>query len=343
MVFGLTYIGSLIYVANLVEAARYVRVPLLNREAQPDPAPLVIVLRWLLYGIIALTFFTGLLVLQTALIGDTMGTSVSVASGLIVFIIALMMCALSYQIVVSENVRQWFERVIAPQGTYNPNSSVHNAAFILMLSMIVWTLVSFVLQGGISGMAEDLAASSIEAGDLLFQAVLQVVVALLGVGLAIRRDWLVTAERLGLRLPNRDDLVWGVGLGIACIVMMLTLNAIWVMLTSPEIIAEQTAATSQMNQMFATLPMAFTLAITAAIGEEIWVRGALQPIFGIVLTSVFFVVLHTQVTLTPGTLVIFLVSLVFGWLRQRHSTTAAIIAHFTFNFIPLALLSIVPL
>jgi membrane protease YdiL (CAAX protease family) len=124
------------------------------------------------------------------------------------------------------------------------------------------------------------------------------------------------------------------------ILLMAIFGAVWERLTSPEQLAEQTAAADQISQAFATLPLAFVMAASAALGEEIWIRGALQPVFGILISSLFFVVLHTQYTLTPATLVVLVLSFGLGWLRQRQSTTAAIIAHFVFNFFPLALVSL---
>jgi len=55
------------------------------------------------------------------------------------------------------------------------------------------------------------------------------------------------------------------------------------------------------------------------------------------LTSLFFALVHMQYTLTPATLIIFVVAVGLGILRRRQSTTAAIIAHFVYNFVQLAL------
>jgi membrane protease YdiL (CAAX protease family) len=110
---------------------------------------------------------------------------------------------------------------------------------------------------------------------------------------------------------------------------------------SPEQFAEQTSAANRISQQFDTLPLAFALSASAAIGEEILFRGALQPIFGWIPTSIFFALLHIQYTLTPAALIIFVVSLGLGWVRIRQSTTAAIIAHFLYNFVPLVLQVIV--
>jgi uncharacterized protein len=105
-----------------------------------------------------------------------------------------------------------------------------------------------------------------------------------------------------------------------------------------EQIEAQSRAAESLAQAFATLPLAFILSSSAAIGEEIFYRGALQPVFGNLVTSVFFAVMHTQVLLTPGVVLIFIVSYVLGVLRARQSTTAAIIAHFVYNFVQLLLL-----
>ena len=91
-----------------------------------------------------------------------------------------------------------------------------------------------------------------------------------------------------------------------------------------------------------TLGLAFLLAATAAVGEEIAFRGALQPVFGFWPTAILFALTHMQYTLTPAALIIFGVAIVFGWIRQRFSTTMAIFTHFFYNFIPLALTVALP-
>jgi hypothetical protein len=62
-------------------------------------------------------------------------------------------------------------------------------------------------------------------------------------------------------------------------------------------------------------------------------RGALQPVFGILGTSIVFAVSHTQYGLTPATLTVFLLSLVLGVIRQRSNTTVAIFVHAGYNFL----------
>lgn len=80
------------------------------------------------------------------------------------------------------------------------------------------------------------------------------------------------------------------------------------------------------------------MSLQASIGEEIFFRGALQPIFGSVLTALLFAVTHTQYAFTFTWVMVFLHGLCFAWLRRRYSTTAAIIAHAMYNFMPVVLI-----
>jgi membrane protease YdiL (CAAX protease family) len=133
------------------------------------------------------------------------------------------------------------------------------------------------------------------------------------------------------------DLRAGVTTAIVLYILVFIVSALWVGLVSPEQFQEQTAASEQIAAAFSTLPLAFFLAITVALGEEILFRGAIQPVFGLWMTSIYFALLHTQYTLTPASLTIVVVALGLGWLRHRYSTTAAIVGHFVYNFVLLAL------
>ena len=155
--------------------------------------------------------------------------------------------------------------------------------------------------------------------------------------MAIRRSWLQSLSRLGLRLPTRGDMTSGIGVGILLYLLLLVMAVIWEALVPADQIQQQSAAAEQLAQSFNTLPLAFALSLSAAVGEEILFRGAIQPILGLFWTSLLFALVHVQYSLTPATVIIFVVALGLGLLRQRQSTSASIIAHFTYNFIQLAL------
>jgi membrane protease YdiL (CAAX protease family) len=72
---------------------------------------------------------------------------------------------------------------------------------------------------------------------------------------------------------------------------------------------------------------------TAAIGEELFFRGAYQPRFGVVFTALFFALFHTQYGFSIATLIVFVLGLVIGLVRQRGSPIIiCILIHFLYNF-----------
>jgi membrane protease YdiL (CAAX protease family) len=233
-------------------------------------------------------------------------------------------------------------RVSGEQGLYDPRSGVHNTAVILALALLSNTVGSFVLGGGLSGLAQELQTSGISAVETLLAATLQIAIAFFGVGLAIRRALAGSLQRLGLRPPTRQDVTWGIRIGIALYVVRVMFVLVWQQYTSAEQLDEQLRASQELARTFDTLPLALVASLSAALGEEIFVRGALQPVFGLLATSAFFALLHTQYLITPGLVLIFLISLGLGWLRLRQSTTAAIIAHFVYNFVQFVLLLLLP-
>jgi membrane protease YdiL (CAAX protease family) len=78
---------------------------------------------------------------------------------------------------------------------------------------------------------------------------------------------------------------------------------------------------------------AIILGLSAGIGEEVLFRGALQPRFGIALTTMLWVLLHTQYELTWIMLGLALMGILLGWIRNRYGTVAAIITHATYNIL----------
>ena len=103
----------------------------------------------------------------------------------------------------------------------------------------------------------------------------------------------------------------------------------------------QNDAANELAVQFSTVSLALLLATFSSIGEEVLFRGALQPIFGNVMVSALFALIHTQLLFTPGMVFIFVVSYILGRVRERYSTSASIIAHFVYNFVQLFLLILV--
>ncbi len=321
---GLTYVSFTIYLAN-------------HEQITGERGG---VLRWLLYGVALLTFMYGLFILQVPMLpvpsGVQMPTVDPVAAG-VNFVFTALLCLLSVRIIAASALRERIRRILPASATYNPNSPVHTTAWVLTLAFVCITIGNFVVSGGLSGLAQNLQSNGVGLGDILFEDVLWVFAAALGIGLFLRRSGTQSLERLGLRFPTRADILAGLTVGILLLGFVIIVGTLWALLVSPQELQQQTAASDQLALAFNTLPMSLLLSIIVSIGEEIFFRGALQPVFGIWLTSLLFAVVHTQYTLTPATLIIFVTSMALGWLRSRYSTSASIIGHFVYNFVQLAL------
>ena len=80
------------------------------------------------------------------------------------------------------------------------------------------------------------------------------------------------------------------------------------------------------------------LSVAAGVGEEIFFRGVLQPIFGIVITAIFFVAIHGYFSLKNKRINIFAILLtgficVLGWGSKDISLLVAMCAHFAYDLV----------
>jgi uncharacterized protein len=332
----LIYLGVTIYAANQVQSGLW--------------AP--IVLRVLLYAAIGMMFLLALFPLQIALISDsgiplaeTTGNEViipeiSLLTALATGLIGLLIASFNIAFVNSPTVRTRVAGLLnrSAYTYFDADSPVHQTAWLLCSLVAFGVVFLFIVSGGISAVAESVAIEGFNAFDTIVTALLELIAAALGVGYALRRDGVQTLQRLGLRLPTREDISRGTLLGIALIFAQIVFIQLIQGVLSPESFEEQSEAAQQITLAVSSLPIVLILSICAAIGEETLIRGALQPVLGIIVSGVFFTLLHSQYLGTPFMLLIFGVSVAFAWLRQRYSTTASIIAHFTYNFVPLFLL-----
>ena len=159
-----------------------------------------------------------------------------------------------------------------------------------------------------------------------------VILALASVGFLVRRDLRSTLDRLGItRLGTRDLLLIALGVPV---LFGLNLAGEWgqhhwfpALADSDSRINHALAGALDKRAMIA-------LALTAGIGEEITMRGALQPKLGLVLTSLFFAALHVQYS-WYGMGLIFALGMVLGVIRKRSNTTTAMIVHAIYDLLAL--------
>jgi membrane protease YdiL (CAAX protease family) len=171
---------------------------------------------------------------------------------------------------------------------------------------------------------KDSAQPLADTSALVTQLLGEVAVALAGVGWLARRRWPETAERLGLGAVRPSH----AGIILAGIVAAVAINAGMEALQKvalPELWRQDQEVTAMIATKMAVWT-ALVLGLSAGLGEEIVLRGALQPRLGVVLTSVVFACGHVQYSWF-GMLTIALLGIMLGLVRLRTNTTVAIIVH----------------
>ena len=223
------------------------------------------------------------------------------------------------------------------QPKYDYGNPLHRAAALLVLAQMAWSSGQLLSPPGESVRNSFPAELNSILFNLLAAAMLYVAISLLGTGWTIRRDLHGILRRLGLRPPTRRDWLAGLAAGILIFTLMtLAASAL------PSRAGDGSEARLLFDIAKRSLPAALLVAILSSTGEEILFRGALQPVFGLTVTSLLFALVHVQYGLSFELLILFFVSLGFGLARKRYSTTAAIVCHATYNFAPFLLYRLLP-
>ncbi len=218
--------------------------------------------------------------------------------------------------------------------------SAPNYVHAVALSLSVFVLTNlFVTLGfnlenltGIISMegVADAAENSDLLGAIWGQNIGFFLMSLIGVGWLTRRSWGETSERLKLEVPYFMELLIGFGCGIVAVIVI---SAVGYVVEEIGWGNNEVDALSEVlyGPFFSSIAGVLTVALAAAWGEETLFRGALQPRFGRILTAIIFALVHSNYGISFVTVMIFLLGIVLGYLRDRYNTTTAMITHATFN------------
>jgi membrane protease YdiL (CAAX protease family) len=228
-------------------------------------------------------------------------------------------------------VRRLLARVIP----IDADDAVHAVA--LSLSMLIVLNLMVTLGVGLNNITTELAEDgSTDDGlttivGLWVQQVMMAVTAAVGVGWLTRRHWTSALKRLGVVIPSgRQALIgFGVGLGLVPLVVLMEWLATLVGVRADPDVERLTE--ELLGALFESPWGIITLGLAAALGEEPLFRGAAQPRFGLVLTSLLFALLHSQYGITLSTAIVFVLGMVLGLVRIRHNTSTAMITHAVYN------------
>jgi membrane protease YdiL (CAAX protease family) len=217
----------------------------------------------------------------------------------------------------------------------DPDNPVHVLALTLSSLVLVNLLVTLGI--GLGNLAEQLAsqdnsnASGVVLISLWAQQIFTALLACLGVGWMTRRSGSETLQRLGLVVPSLRQVGLGIGLGLLLIPSVIIIEAISNLfgLSANTDVAD--LSEQLLGPLFQSPFGIFTVGAAAAIGEETLLRGALQPRFGLLLTTVLFALLHSNYGISLSTLIVLVLGYVLGVVRMRTNTTTAMIVHAVYN------------
>jgi membrane protease YdiL (CAAX protease family) len=220
-----------------------------------------------------------------------------------------------------------------------PISCVHTTALAFAVYFVGLTLAQMAFIGDLSKLTSVEVRQS--ALDMVATTLPLALMALVGVGFLTRRDFRATLERLGLRWMTARQ--WGLVMLVILLFLAFDYTVLWVWQqlwpASHALVSDIT--TNLFSDLVGPLA-ALAVSLSAGIGEEVLFRGALQPRFGLVLTSLLFAVGHAHYGLSPAMVEVFIVSLVLGLVRLRTNTTTCLVVHAGYDFLDLLLLPYFP-
>jgi hypothetical protein len=196
---------------------------------------------------------------------------------------------------------------------------------ILLFAYPGWLAAPLLLE-----QVETMRQPLLDMRQMLSSVIGMVVLAFAAVGLWVRRDVPATLRRLGLGPLRPVHALWVV-LGIGFLYALNTGSEA----LQREWFPEQWEHDQRMNQLLAggiTLAGALLLGVSAGVGEELAMRGALQPRLGLTLTSICFAALHVHYSWF-GMATIAVLGAVLGLIRLRTNTTVAILVHSLYDIV----------
>ncbi len=217
-------------------------------------------------------------------------------------------------------------RLFAAVTPMDPASPVDMVGLCLVLAVTGGLIYGIVRS---SGPASDVP--SVGIADLVLQAAAELGVAYAAVGWWFARSLSQATERLGLRLPTRRTWLAAGGFLVAAFVAV-AIGGLIIEVVQPEVADELEPVTDELTADVQNPVGAAVLGLSAGVGEEAIFRGALQPRFGIPLTSMLFALVHApQYGFSLAIFSLFVVGVLLGLERRYFGTTAAILTHAAFN------------
>ncbi|MCL2460731.1 MAG: CPBP family intramembrane metalloprotease [Euryarchaeota archaeon] len=229
----------------------------------------------------------------------------------------------------------------------DPDSDLHRGGLAIIVALILLPFISLAGTGmpillseaHLQGMAGAESMSS--PFTSLVSLVWIVIASFLIAGLFTGKTLPETLQRLGLVRPTGEEVGIACGTGVALVGVFLAIDFVIKMIFTTLGLPTTALYEQQLMLLFAgalTIPGAIIMSIVAGFGEEISIRGLIQPRYGIILASLCFAALHAFQYHWDGVLSVFFIGLIFGWMRTRWNTTTTAISHTIYDLVYFSLI-----
>ncbi len=216
----------------------------------------------------------------------------------------------------------------------NPDFPDHVWALYIFMVMLLATVVSITAMYNPDAFVEGLKGMPVALMATL-NAVTFVAFAFIASGVWRGRSLKATAVELGLTRLSWKQVGMFFGFSLLLAVAIRGLEAILIPLVDKSMldaIERVVNALDTGGSPLETLQKAIIVGLAAGIGEEVLFRGLVQPLFGVFATALLFTLIHIHYGPSLLLLVLLVVGIILGLIRQRWNTTAAIIVHAGFDF-----------
>ncbi len=230
---------------------------------------------------------------------------------------------------------------------FDPDSLLHTVALVVVIALILIPPVPLLVTGGPPFLSPQFLDLLLASGDLLADTVTlnayTLFWTLIGsffiAGAYVRRTPGETLKRLGLVRPTGREVVLAVAGALALVLAFHFIDP--VLATLVGWLGLPVTDGEAVNLLFSgslTLPGIIMASIAAGFGEEVSIRGLLQPRFGILLPALLFASLHAFQYSWDGIISVFLAGIVFAYIRRYSNTTTSAITHTVYDLVLFSLL-----
>lgn len=228
----------------------------------------------------------------------------------------------------------------------DPDNFVHKIALCFLTLITIGSFLPLIVLGGqppllllISAPSQNSTGPALDISvrpiDLIYQFVWTIPATFVAAGWPIARNFKAALARLDFVRPTPLQVVGAVVGGVvlaavAAFALDPGINQLW---RSMGWGTTDVEAFSRLMSQLITPVGAVLIGVTAGVGEELAVRGLLQPRIGLIASNLVFTSLHAFQYGVDALLSVFIIGLILGLIRMRTNTTTSAIVHGVYDFV----------